>query len=284
MIAIIGDAFVDLVVPTKNLIPNCAVLGDLNISFGGTANVAVWLSRLGVKSSFFGKVGDDVMGAGFKKSLHCEGVADLTIIDNENPTGLCLSLIDGNYNRSMITQRGANDFICPTDLDELTLDIDIAYFVGYSFLANPTSGTISNLMKILHERGCDIYFNPGSANIISSEIISAIKKYSNTLILNLDEGTALTGLTEASEIAINLSSWCDKVVLTMGEKGSVAVTKDEYIFNNSQNVDVISDTTGAGDAFSAGFLAGTVNNLDLKQSCELGHNTAAKAIQNFGAR
>lgn len=286
MLSVIGDAFIDILVPTDNIIPNGASSKKIKIAYGGTANVAVWASRLGEKVLFFGKVGDDALGTAFKKDLSDENVGDLTVLDTEFSTGICVSLIGRAGERTMITNRGANDNLKlenAKDCASKILESDILFFSGYSLISKETSKAVLYLMKKGKERKKCVCFNPGALNIISDSYKDILSKYCNILILNFEEGRAITGKSSYSDILKELGEMVDIVVLTMGEDGSVTCQGRNISKVPAKKVNVV-DTTGAGDAFSAGFLSGRLRGLGIEKCSRSGHDVAAEVIQRFGAR
>lgn len=287
-ICVVGDAFIDLIVPIGNVIPNGAEQRDISLSYGGTANVAVWLSRLGVKSSFLGKVGNDPMGVSFKNNLKEEKVRDITILDPKFQTGICISLVKNDGSRTMITSRGANDNLTCRDVtknfEKIINSPKILFFSGYSLISSSTSKAIEYLLKKSKENDKEIWFNPGAYNLISEKCIRIIKKYCDGMILNLDEGRTLCSGDEVEDVSKCIKSWVDTVILTLGAKGSIAMDGYEYSYIPAKKVGRVLDSTGAGDAFAAGFLAGKVKGKTLKNCCKLGHEVAATVIQRYGAR
>ena len=149
-VTVIGDAFVDLIVPIQGIKRGETYHRKILVSCGGTANVAVQISKLGESAKFLGKVGNDILGKYFKQNLRDNGVKDLTVVDQRNPTGICVSLIYEDGERTMIADRGANDFLSKEDvlayIDEI-VDSKIVYFSGYSLLSEVSSEAVLYLIK-----------------------------------------------------------------------------------------------------------------------------------------
>ncbi|MDY6834480.1 MAG: carbohydrate kinase family protein [Chloroflexota bacterium] len=286
-LCVIGDAFFDVCVPTHHLVKGGAFSRNISISPGGTANVSVWASRLGIISKFIGKVGNDPLGHAFRNDLKNEKVADLTLTDNIHSTGICVSLIDEEGNRTMVTSRGANDHWVIGEMEGLLGYIEgckILYTVGYSLISERNAMVLETLVRSAKEKGSEIWFNPGAYNIIGDRCISFMSNLVDVLILNLDEGRFLTGEDSVITIIDALSKKVATVIMTLGEKGSVASSTKEYVLSDSIHVSPVVDTTGAGDAFTAGFISARMTQCDLKQSCELAHLLAAQVIQRPGGR
>jgi sugar/nucleoside kinase (ribokinase family) len=287
-ICVVGDAFIDLTVPIDKIVPDGARPGNISLSYGGTANIAVWLSRQGVKSSFLGKVGNDPLGISFKNNLTKEKVDDITVLDHKFQTGICISLVKKDGSRTMITSRGANDNLNLVDIEKNLKKIinspELFFFSGYSLISSTTSKAIEYLLKKSKENEKEIWFNPGAHNLISEKYIRIIKKYCDGIILNLDEGRTLCSEDEVEDVSKSLKSWVDTVILTLSAKGCVAINDYEYLYIPAKKVERVLDSTGAGDAFTAGFLTGKVKGESIKNCCKLGHEVAATVIQRYGAR
>jgi len=279
-VAVVGDAFIDLVVPIENIKPGETYHRKILMFAGGLSNVAIEISKLGEKVRFLGKVGDDPFGRYFKQILKENQVEDLTLIDPELPTGLCVCLVYEDGERTMIANRGANDNITVEDIKQHIDGIKrskIAYFSGYSLLKEKTRSSILFCMKECRRDGIDVYFNPGAPNLIREKLSEVIKNYVDALILNQDEAMALC----RSEGLQSLNDFVKLAVVTMGPNGCALVKNREVVEINTEKVDV-KNTTGAGDAFAAGFIAGKLKGLNDMESGRLGNETAAKFLAERG--
>ena len=114
---VIGDALIDIVVPIYGIKPGETHHKNILISFGGTANVAVQVSRLGKRAGFVGMVGNDALGLSFIENLKKHNVKALISLDNDHPTGLCVSLAYEDGERTMVASRGANDYLTRARID-----------------------------------------------------------------------------------------------------------------------------------------------------------------------
>jgi sugar/nucleoside kinase (ribokinase family) len=284
-LCVVGDAFVDVIIPTANIVFTGVSTANIKVICGGTANVAVGLSRLGVKTSFFGSIGNDAFGQIFKKDFKKKNIVDLTVIKENLPTGICISLVDKLGERSMIVNRGANDFIEIHDVIKHLYEIsksDMIFFTGYSFASEKTSQSIGYLMEEVSDK--IICLNPGSFNILKETHNKIIGDYCDILILNLKEARAITGMNNVESILEVLESMVDIVALTMGRSGSIVSKKNKRVKTPAPKINKVVDTTGAGDAFSAGFLKGLLGGYELEECAKLGHNVAGGVIQRLGAR
>jgi len=279
-VTVIGDAFVDMIVSVQGIKPGETHHRKIITLCGGTANVAVQVSRLGGKARFIGKVGNDVFGEYFKQNLERNGVEDLTFVDHKNSTGLCISLVYADGERTMIADRGANNYLTKEEigkhLDEM-LNSKITYFSGYSFMSKSTSESILHAMNACQGKS-EIWFNLGAPNIIKNSFRVHISKFVDVLILNTDEAKAITGRSRTEEIVDDLKELVKVAVITRGREGCLLVS-DRYHVHIPTIYLNAKDTTGAGDAFSAGFLAGKLKELDLVKCAELGNETALRFLK-----
>ena len=281
-VTIIGDAFVDIVVPIHDIKPGETYHRNISFTRGGTAKVAVQVAKLGEEAKFIGRVGNDVLGLYFKKSLRDNGVKDLTLSDENYPTGLCVSLVHRDGERTMIVSRGANDYLTSHELDGLFTEISkskIVYFSGYSLVNS--SNVIRYAMKECCKK-CEIWFNPGAPNIITESFKEIIVEFADTLILNLDEVKSITKRAKTEAIVAELEKMVGLSVITLSREGCIVTRGEESIPVSPNNLVDNCDTTGAGDAFSAGFIVGRLRGMDEVECARLGHRAAADFLIGKG--
>lgn len=283
-VSVIGDAFVDISVPVDGVNRGETYHRNISMSLGGTANVAVEVSRLGEDAKFVGKVGNDVFGEYFKENLRNNGVKDLTFRDDNHPTGLCVSLVYKDGERSMVADRGANNYLTMTEVESCLGEIEmseIIYFSGYSLKSTPD--VILYLMKKCYGNS-RLWLNPGAPNIIGSSLEGIIKDYVDTLILNLNEAKSLTKKEKIGDILSRLEEIVTLSVVTLGKEGCVIGDNGNVIQVPQNRVVEGIDTTGAGDAFSAGYIAGKLRGGDNIACAELGHKTAVIFLERKASR
>lgn len=281
-VTVIGDSFIDIIVPVFNIKSGNAYQRDIAISCGGTANVSVQISKLGEKAKFIGKIGNDVFGSYFKENLKSNNVKDLTFVDSIHMTGLCISLVDENVERSMITSRGANDHLTKKEMEGYineVLESKIVYFSGYSLLSKQSSESILYTMEESNKHNCEIYFNPGAPNIITKLFKKIIYNFVDVLILNIEEAKKITDKDEIYTILSTLDAIVNTTIITMGNEGCVISKDGKHTPVPSNNVENVVDTTGAGDAFSAGFIVGKLRNRDIIECAKMGHDVAANFLE-----
>tara|TARA_X000000950_G_scaffold148856_1_gene183617 strand:- start:151 stop:1077 length:927 start_codon:yes stop_codon:yes gene_type:complete len=255
------------------------------ISGGSVANSIVGLSYLGDKVGFIGKVSDDSLGKEYEKGLEKENVKFLyTKKEEPIPTGSCLILITPDSERTMCTFLGTAGKINDQDIDvENTKQAEITLLEGYLWdegepkkafdkainSSNKVAMSLSDLFCV--ERHKDQFLN-------------LVKNRLDIIFSNEQEILALIN-SSSFEDAINFGKSLKKnIVITRGEKGAVAITNEEVVECDAEKNLKITDLTGAGDLFAAGYLHGVVNNLNTKASLEKGKELSSKIIQKIGAR
>ncbi|MBD3189960.1 MAG: hypothetical protein GF308_04930 [Candidatus Heimdallarchaeota archaeon] len=249
---------------------------------GSCANVMANLAKLGSKVAFVGKHGDDPNGHLFMKLLKEDGVTPYSIIDQERATGQLLSLITPDKDRTFVVYRGASGFFHPKQIDEqLIKEAEIVHIGGY--LVNSEKA----LWKIF-KNAKKTTFDLSAQSIIKQtrpHLQKMMKKYPpEVLFANIFEGSAFTQSENEEEIINHMLDFATIAVLTLGERGAlVAKTKENHHYEPGIVTDV-ADTTGAGDAFCAGFLHSFLKNHDIEKSAKLGNKIASKTIRRIGAR
>ena len=265
------------------------LLSSLNIeetvSGGSVANSIVGLSQLGNKVGFIGKVNDDDLGSKYEEGLKKENVEYFYSIKKEElPTGTCLILITPDSERTMCTFLGTAGKINENDVDvNAVKNSEITFLEGYLWdEGNPKSAfnkAIQNSNKVamsLSDLFCVERHKPHFLDLVKNKL--------DITFANEQEIMSLIDAKNFDEVISFSKNLGKLIVLTRGEKGSIAINGDEIIECDVQQNLKIVDLTGAGDLFAAGFLHGVVNNLSTKESLGKGTEMSSKVIQQIGAR
>ena len=266
-ISIFGEAFVDTVVPFYGTKPGETYYRPIKTYPGGLLNIALHLSELGTNVNYFGKVGNDINGKFVGKCMTKANVKKNLFIDEQKPTGICVSLIDQKGDRILIADRGANDNILKKEIDHflaVNQQSEILYTSGYSLVNANSRKLFQYLIQKSYENGTQLFFNPGSSNIINEKFRGFIKKYIDVLILNLCEAQVLCQENSIERIYEKIVDFSPTSIITLGGDGCSIITEHGFNCLAVQRKQY-SDTTGAGDAFSAGFMAAKLrgrSNLD----------------------
>ena len=259
---------------------------------GSAANVAAWLGSLDLAVDFIGRVGAADLDR-HERHLARQGVRACLIADDELPTGTIVVLVDEQNRRTMLTERGANIRLTPDDIADGTLDGAAAvYFTGYSVFSGDTNADASPasfqaLIERCVKRGVPVVVDPGSAGFLedfgTDRFLAAVAGAS-VLLPNLKEGRALTGLEDPLAVTLRLAADFLVVALTLGADGIVVAGPGLVPTLVPVLAVARTDTTGAGDAFSAGFLACWLDGGDVRSAADAGAALAARAITIVGGR
>jgi len=258
---------------------------EKTVSGGSVANSIVGLSQLGDKVGFIGKVNDDELGSKYEDGLKKENVEYFYSKKKEGlPTGTCLILITPDSERTMCTFLGTAGKINENDVDTNAVkNSKITFLEGYLWdEGDPKSAfdkAIQSSNKVamsLSDLFCVERHKPNFLELVKNKL--------DITFANEQEIMSLIDAKNFDEVISFSKNLGKLIVLTRGEKGSVAIKGDEVAECGIQKNLKIVDLTGAGDLFAAGFLHGTVNNLSTKESLEKGTEMSSKIIQQIGAR
>jgi len=255
------------------------------VSGGSVANSIVGLSQLGNDVGFIGKISADDLGQKYEDGLKKEKVKYLYSKKKEPiPSGSCLILITPDSERTMCTFLGTAGKINDNDIDiQAVKDSEITFMEGYLWdegepkkafdkailYANKTAMSLSDLFCVDRHK---------------KSFLELVKNKLDIIFANEQEFASLIDAKDFKDV-ISFSKTLNKtIVITRGEKGSIAI-KDNLIYENSINSNLkIIDLTGAGDLFASGFLHGYINNFSIEESLQEGTNMSSKVIQVLGAR
>ena len=255
------------------------------VSGGSVANSIVGLSRLGNNVGFIGKVKDDDLGRKYEDGLKKENVSYLyTKKDELLPTGSCLILITPDSERTMCTFLGTAGKINDKDFNsEEVKNSDITFLEGYLWdEGEPKKAfdkAINNSNKVAMSLS-DLF----CVERHKSQFLEMVRNRLDVTFCNEQEISSLIDTTDFKEIISFCKTTKKIIVITRGEKGSIAINENNVVDCKSKKNLNIQDLTGAGDLFAAGFLHGYTNNFTLRESLEQGTNMSSKIIQKIGAR
>ena len=255
------------------------------VSGGSVANSIVGLSQLGNKVGFIGKINDDVLGKKYEEGLKKENVNYFYSKKREHlATGTCLILITPDSERTMCTFLGIAGKINENDLDINSIkNSELIFLEGYLWdEGEPKSAfdkSIENSKKVsmsLSDSFCVERHKPHFLNLVKNKL--------DITFANEQEIMSLLDAKKFEEVISFGKQLGKQIIVTRGEKGSIAINKNEIIECESKKNLKIIDLTGAGDLFAAGYLHGYINNLTVKESLEKGTEMSSKIIQKIGAR
>ena len=267
----------------KNLLSNLKI--EKTVSGGSVANSIVGLSQLGNEVGFIGKVNDDELGSKYEDGLKQENVKYFYSKKKEElPTGTCLILVTPDSERTMCTFLGTAGKINENDVDvNAVKNSKITFLEGYLWdEGDPKTAfdkAIQNSNKVAMSLS-DLF----CVERHKSHFLDLVKNKLDITFANEQEIMSLIDTKNFDEVITFSKNLKKLIVLTRGEKGSIAINGDEVVECGIQQNLKIVDLTGAGDLFAAGFLHGIVNNLSTKESLEKGTEMSSKVIQQIGAR
>ncbi len=255
------------------------------VSGGSVANSIVGLSQLGNDVGFIGKICDDDLGNKYEDGLKKENVHFFYSKKKEKiPTGTCLILITPDSERTMVTFLGTAGKINENDIDKSAVkNSNILFLEGYLWdEGEPKKAfekAINNSNKVamsLSDLFCVERHKPHFLEIVKNKL--------DITFANEQEIMSLIDAKKFDDV-INFAKEINKlIVITRGEKGAIAISKNEIQeCSAKKNLEII-DLTGAGDLFAGGFLHGIINKKSLKESLETGTEMSSKVIQIIGAR
>lgn len=262
---------------------------------GSAANQAVWLATLGVDVVFAGRVG--ARDAEFHRGeLARFGVEPRLAVDESAATGAIVVLVGPDGERTMITDRGANLRLRPADVPATLLDdAALLHLTGYSFFEPGPRDVVRGLAGEARRRGVPVTVDPGSAAFLAAPSVGPAvflgwTEGAAVCFPNLDEAAVLASaggpLAAAgpAAMAAALTGYYGAVVVKLGPDGAVFAARGSAPGRVAAEPAAVRDTTGAGDAFCAGFLAAWLGGAPLAAACAAAARTAARAVSGLGGR
>jgi sugar/nucleoside kinase (ribokinase family) len=260
------------------------------ISGGSAANSMAGAAAMGLSAAFVGQVADDQLGAIFAHDMLSLGVRfETPALRSPPPTGRCLILVTPDAQRTMNTCPGASHELTPVSLDiELIRSASVTFLEGYLWGPQRPRASMLEAARIAHDAGRTVAFTLSESLCIGDRrdgVLGMIRsKTVDVLFGNEHEIRHLTGCDALPDCIAALAADVSTLVITRGAEGSLAFEKGQTIEIGAALVDRVVDTTGAGDLFAAGFLAGRCRGRDLRACLSTGAVAAAEVISHFGAR
>ncbi len=265
------------------------MLDTQKASGGSAANTMVGVASFGQSAAYLGKVRDDELGQVFIDDLRAAGVGyDVAPAHTGPATARCLIQVTPDGERTMNTFLGASSMLCSEDIDEsLVARAKVLYSEGYLWDLEEAKQAIRDAMDMARDNGVMTSFtlsDPFAVERHRDEWLGLIADRVDLVFGNEDEVHSLLG-TESFEAAVpQLRELAETVCVTQGRNGSSIVTANEVIAVPVVEVEKRVDTTGAGDLYAAGVLAGLAAGADLATVGQMGSCAAAEIITHIGAR
>lgn len=254
-----------------------------SLSLGGSAgNTIRAMARLGTPVGFIGKVGEDGTGEFYVQALRNVGVVPY-ILHSEQKSGKCVALVSKDGERTFVTHLGAAADLHADEIDGVVFDdYDYLYIEGYLVQDHDLIRTTIERAKA---HGLKVAIDLASFNVVEENrefLRDIVERYVDILFANEDEARAFTGEAEPQNALQQISSMCELAVVKIGMRGALIKRGEEVVHVGIMAAAKRVDTTGAGDFYAAGFMAGLTEGLSLRQCGTLGAIAAGKVIEVVG--
>jgi len=262
----------------------------IEASGGSAANTAAGIAALGSKAGFIGQVADDQLGEVFAHDIRALGVDFATAPRaGDPPTARCLILVTEDGQRTMNTFLGAAQHLSVDKLDDgVIASAAILYLEGYLWDPEEPKAAMRKAIDVAKAAGRKVAFTLSDSFCIMRhrDEFQALIDDGLIDILFANEAEILS-LNEVEDFDAAVSATAAKVpllVVTRSEQGAIAVAGGERVSVPAEPIERVVDTTGAGDLFAAGFLAGQAQGKSIQDSLTMGAIAAAEVISHYGAR
>ncbi|MBO1359076.1 adenosine kinase [Acetobacter sacchari] len=259
---------------------------------GSAANTCAVAAELGARVAYLGKVADDKAGRAFSEDLRASGITfpsrPLDGRESVNlSTACCVVLVTPDGQRTMNTYLGACTHFSPDDvLADVVGAAKVAYLEGYLFDPPQAQEAFRRAATIAHKAQRNVALTLSDPFCVARHrdaFRDLVHGHIDILFANEDEICSLYQTESFEDAAMQASRDASFVVLTRSEKGSVIIRDGERT-NVAAVPTTVVDTTGAGDAYAAGFLAGLTAGRSVEESGRLASVAASEVISHFGAR
>ena len=259
------------------------------MSGGSVANTIAGFANLGGSAAYIGRVKADQLGEIFVHDMRSLGVdVRLQPAADGAPTARCHVLISPDGQRTMQTYLGACTELGVADITESTVSKPrVILLEGYVWDIAEGPALAAAAIKIAKASGSSVALSLSDSFCVERHrdaFHDAVRNGVDIVVADEDEVNALLGTESFEETTSKLADYDNLFAMTRSEKGSVIMHKGETILQPATPVETIVDTTGAGDAYTAGFLYGLTYDKSLPECAKLGTFCATKVIQQVGAR
>jgi len=288
-VLVVGDVMTDvIVIPDGPIIKGSDRRASVRSRPGGSgANQAVWLGAMQADVWFAARVGaaDRTM---YENYFRGRGVVPMLAGDSEQPSGVLVTLVDPDGERSFLTDRGANLNLCAADLNESLLDgVSLVMVSGYSLFAPGPRAAVLGLLASAKARGVAIAIDPASTGFLTDIGPRQFLDWTagaDWIFANAEEAELLTGAAGLEDQVRALGTCFANVIVKRGRLGAVLGGRDGIRLDLPAPSVTVRDSTGAGDAFAAGFIAAFLDGQDEAAAMKAGIAAGAKAVQAIGGQ
>jgi ribokinase len=289
----LGDFAWDVLIRTNTeLLKGGDTFGEVMLTPGGSAaNVSVWAARCGYDTHFVGKIGRDRFGLLAQEDLAAERVHAHLIETDAHLTGSVAVFVDHTGERSMVSGRGADFYLLPSELPaDVVRAAGHLHLTAWSFFVDPPRAAARKAAGLAREAGATLSFDPGSFQMIGEMGIDTFLGYTqdlgvDILLPNFEEGGMLTGLDEPVAIAARLAELYPGalVMLKLDAEGALVYEAGKATVVPPATNNLV-DATGAGDSFAGSFLAHYLEHHDAVAAARFATQISAWVIEHLGAR
>ena len=258
-------------------------------SGGSAGNTIAGIAALGGRTAYIGKVAKDQLGDVFTHDMRAVGVTyDTTPLVGGLPTARSLIIVTPDAQRTMQTFLGATTQLGPEDVNmSYITGSKVLYLEGYLWDQPRAKEAMRNAAMAAQKAGVKVAFTLSDSFCVAryrAEFLELVDKHVDILFANEHEILSLYEVESFDDALQHVRGHCEVAALTRSEKGSVVLRGNEvHVIDAVPGVKVV-DTTGAGDAYAAGFLYAYTQGLDLATCGRLGGAMAAQVIAQYGPR
>jgi ribokinase len=285
-IVVVGDVMVDVVARLSGPLASASdAPAAIRLHGGGSAaNTAAWLAAAGTEPVLIGCIGDDERGRHAREELRMARVDARLAVHPELPTGTCIVLVSPGGERTMVPDAGANDALDDAGLaDDLLEAGGHLHVAGYALLREGSRQAVRTAIGRASSAGMTVSVDPSSSALLSAEFLDWAEG-AGLLLPNAPEARALTGEADPERAARALAERFGEVAVTLGAEGALWTDGAEVVRVPAKPVKAVVDSTGAGDAFAAGYLAARTGETPVNDALKAACTLAARAVTTSGAR
>jgi sugar/nucleoside kinase (ribokinase family) len=284
----IGDIMLDVTaVIGKPIVEGLETRASISTFGGGAAaNVASWLVAANTPSYLITRVGDDAAGKAVLDQLDQLGVAHSDKVVAGKNTGVVIVIVGNDGERTMFPDSGANAGLGVADLPELS-EFSAVYLSGYPLINPQSNPGVLEIVEVLRKEKLPIIFDPATVGVLLEVGVARVRQwleFMDVVVLNEEEAQFITGFANPIEAAADLLKIVPTVVIKRGSNGALAQQRDGSLIQIPALPTTVVNTTGAGDAFAAGFISIWAQDGQLADALAAGAKLAAECVALIGAR
>ena len=253
---------------------------------GAAGNTASWLAVLGNDVTMVGRIGNDTAGSAITAEFDALGISYGQIVKEGLHTGVVVCLVDPSGERTMLADNGANAGLDVRDLPALD-GVDAIYLSGYAPLAPLSREGVLEMVRTINSREIPIIFDPATVGGMQGVPVEEILSWCalmDTVIMNEEEAIYLSGLSDLESALNFFVELTPRAIIKRGSAGAIGLERGGQIISVTATTSTVVDTTGAGDAFAAGFIDAFTGRRDFSHAIERASAVAGHCVAIVGAR